>query len=262
MHFIHISDTHIGTGKNFRLYDISTYAAAEKLMQTIQGLPVQPDFVLHTGDVAAVRGEESSYRLAEELFSRLELPIYYVSGNHDISLHMNKMLTFGKKETLISDPAWNAYQFDRQGVRFMVLDAKGPDAIDPHGVVPEEQLRILEKEISESTVPLIVAIHFPALTLDSIWVDRDMLLLNGDTLHRILIKGAHRIRAIFTGHVHRGMQVMQDGILYSTVGSSFLQFFSWPGMEHAGHDQQPVGFFNFVTIKENKTIVKEHVFNL
>ena len=54
LRFIHISDTHIHPDPNYTkdYADITSYAGAKALVEQVNNVPFEPDFVLHTGDVA------------------------------------------------------------------------------------------------------------------------------------------------------------------------------------------------------------------
>lgn len=251
VHFVHISDTHIGTSRDYRSRDINTFNAATKLVKAINSIPAQPDFIIHTGDVAAIDGEVEAYKIAHEVFQHLKAPIYYVSGNHDISANLISILPNKTNKT-------NSYTFEVNDICFITLDGRGPREIDPHGIISQDQLSFLEEEIKSSQKPIVLFVHFPPLPLESPWIDRDMLLTNGEELHQILLKGKDKIRGVFSGHVHRGMVNYRDGILYSTVGSSFCQFIAWPNMERVAFERLPVGFFNYITVTKNSTLIKEH----
>ena len=259
LRFVHISDTHIGTSKDFLIYETSPYEATKKLISAIKQLPFVPDFLLHTGDVAALRGEEESYILAAELFKEVHIPCYFVTGNHDISETMNKHMVYGERK-LLSDPTENIYLFEKEDIEFLVLDAKGPDAIDPHGQLSSNQMEIFKNYIEHVQKPFAILLHFPPISLDSVWLDRDMLLLEGQTFHEMLLPKKHLLRGVFFGHIHRGMSIYKNGILYSSVGSSFLQFFTWPQQEKPDFQYDNVGFYNVVTIAENSTIVKQQYY--
>ncbi|HLB60680.1 MAG TPA: metallophosphoesterase [Patescibacteria group bacterium] len=259
--FIHISDTHFGPEKDYELYGVKTYPYAVKIVEAINDLPFTPDFIIHTGDITQTHLEPKAYQLAASVFASLKAPVYYVTGNHDTSENILRYLPMGKRELLTESKTINSYRLDIQGVRFLTLDARGPDEIDPHGVLSDEQLRILTEEVSRGKQPLIIFIHFPALPLDSIWLDRDMLLFNGDDFHALLTRAKDRLCGVFFGHVHRGMQVYRDGILYSSAGSSFCQFYSYPFQEKPFDSDLPhqtgTGFFNIVTVTPEQTTVKE-----
>jgi Icc protein len=255
LHFVHITDTHIGPDKDFILYDVSTLRSVETLVEKINRLPVRPDFVLHTGDIAADASPQA-YRLAAEAFAPLEMPVYYVTGNHDASPLIREYLPMGPKEDLLDGAL--CYRVDIAGQRLLVLDARGPDEIETHGQLSAEQMDLLADEVRGGRGPLSVAIHFPPFELDSPWLDEAMLLLNGERLHRILKPAAPRLRGVFFGHVHRGMQVYRDGILYSSVGSTFCQFAAWPGRERPVKESPSPCFFNLVSLSAQRTVIKEH----
>jgi 3',5'-cyclic-AMP phosphodiesterase len=257
VYFVHISDTHIGPSHDYELYGRNTYACAERLVQAITSLPVIPDFIIHTGDI--VDGPVSeAYRLASTLFAEVPIPLYFVTGNHDDAHGINSNLTLGPTVFRSSNVESLYYSFAFKGFRFVVMDAKGPEEIDPQGLFPEGQIEFLNEEISRDDAPVSVFVHFPPLPLDSYWLDTGMLLLNGEDLHAALLSVRHRVRGVFFGHVHRGIQQFRDGILYSSVGSSFRQFSAWPADQRPHLDDVGPASFNFVTLMDNTTIVKEH----
>lgn len=254
--FIHISDTHIGPAKDFTLQGVPSYPAFQTVIRAIKALPLRPDFILHTGDIVA-SPDGKSYALFRSLIEQIDMPVYYVTGNHDDSDDIKKYLLCGEKEDL-GEAINLSYRFIHNGIHFLILDGRGKPEIDPHGILTDAQLNILQQELAASDTPLVIAIHFPALPLDSLWLDRDMLLLNGTEFHRIITPYAQRICGVFLGHIHRGMQVHKDGILYSSVGSTCVQFRnvptdSKPVCEPIGH-----GYFNIVTVIPEQTMVKEY----
>jgi Icc protein len=257
LRFVHISDTHIGPDRGFELYGARTFQSATDLVAAIQQLPFEPDFVLHTGDIVASPHPEC-YMLAREVFSGLAPPVYFVTGNHDCATDIHRFLHQGPCDHATEKKEILSYTFSRNGFQFLTLDARGPDHIDPHGILSQEQLSLARDTCIPAGGPLSVFIHFPALPLDSAWLNSNMLLLNGADFHRTLLPARDRLRGVFFGHVHRGMQVMADGILYSSVGSSFRQFTSWPDSSKVEFDQVHPPCFNVVTLTPSQTTVKEH----
>lgn len=257
LYFIHISDTHFGPTKDFEHYGTNAYNVASRMVDAINSLPLTVEFVIHTGDVTN-HPEEEAYELAEEVFSRLKAPIYYVTGNHDTSLGINSFLKMGAKTDCSPDKNLVSYSFEKQGFRFIALDSRGPDEIDPRGVLPLHQFDFLEREIQKDDKPFVVFIHFLPFKADSIWLDEAMLLLNGDLLHEKLLPVRNRVRGVFFGHVHRGMQIVKDGILYSSVASTIGQLNTFPSDAKATIDFQHPPCFNLVTLIGDKTIIKEH----
>jgi len=261
LRFVHISDTHIGPTPDFRLYGVQTFLSLKKLITAINQIPTRPDFVIHTGDVV-VNPDSEAYRLAAGLFKELECPVYFVAGNHDSAGDIRTILVSGPREDLGAEKGRLAYRMVRKGHLLLILDACEPGASDPRGELPESQLEMLRREVGTGNMPLTIFIHFPPIHLDSPWLDREMCLLNGEALHQALIPARERLRGVFFGHVHRGIQVLKNGILYSGVGSTFCQFTAWPDDQKAGYEPDLPACFNYVTLFPDQTIVKEHAVSI
>jgi Icc protein len=259
--FIHISDTHVGVGENFEVMGIQPFPFAKKIAQHIGELPFTPDFIIHTGDIVHEMPDVDNaraYQNVESLFAPLNIPFYYVTGNHDTSPLIKQHLTMGPKEEL--SKTLNTYAFERGDIRFVALDARGSDSIDPHGEISQEQINILENELRITSKQFIIFIHYPTLPIDSPWVDRDMLLLNGQRFHQTMISHADRILGVFSGHVHRGITTQADRITYTSVGSTCMQFNSFPGQETVTFQNDGIVRYNIVTVGEEGVIVKEQTF--
>lgn len=258
VYFVHISDTHFGPTRVYERHGFRPFPCAEALVAAINKLPQRPNFVVHTGDVAT-DPDPAAYRLAREVLGRLEAPVYYVTGNHDTAVSLKKYLPMGPKQDLSDDPNVLSYAFAVKGYRFVVLDMRGPDEIDPHGLLSPEQLTVARQEARPEGPPLTIFMHYPIQPLNSPWMDRNMLVVGGPELHRALLPARERLRGVFYGHVHRSMQTMRDGILYVAVPSTFAQFTAWPQDEVVVPDTAYPPAFNFVHLLPQQTIVHQHV---
>lgn len=259
LYFVHISDTHIGPTAEYSRHGHYSLPCAQRIVEIINNLPTRPDFVIHTGDVVT-DPHPDSYQLAAETFARLEVPIYYVNGNHDQASDIRHYLPMGPKEDAGSDPARLSYTFTIKGCRFLVLDARGPDEIDPQGLLPDSQMELLVEEAAPTGPPLAVFVHYPTLPLNSPWMDNNMLIQNGDALHRTLLPARERLRGVFHGHVHQSMQTRRDGILYVSVASVFSQFAAWPVDVETRYDPEHEPGYNFVHFLAEQTIIHQHTF--
>ncbi len=259
VYFVHISDTHFGPTKAYGRHNQPSYPHAAKLVETINQLPVRPDFVVHTGDVTT-HPAEAAYVLAAEVFAALNVPVYYVTGNHDLSLLMRKYLPMGPLTWLLDEEITLCYRFEVKGYRFLVLDGRGPDEIDPHGILSDDQLALVRQEAAATGPPLTLFVHYPVLPLHSPWMDENMLLLNGEALHQALLPARDRLRGVFHGHVHQSMQTVRDGIIYTAVPSTFFQFTAWPTDITTGYDPDYLPGYNFVQLLPQQTIVHQHTF--
>lgn len=259
VYFVHISDTHIGPEESFERHGRRPLPSARRVVKIINDLPQRPDFVIHTGDVVAAP-DPAAYRLAAEVFAGLEMPVYYVNGNHDSAAGVRRFLPMGPKVDFAAPPAALAYRFDVKGWRFIVLDSRGPDEIDPRGTLSAGQLAWLDRHLVDPGPPLVIFIHHPAMPINSTWMDAYMLILNGEDLHRRLSAYPDRIRAVFFGHIHQPMQTYYEGVLYSAAPSVFAQFTAWPDDRRIQEAPEEPPGFQFVHLLPRQLVVHQHTF--
>ncbi|MBP9690482.1 metallophosphoesterase [Candidatus Woesebacteria bacterium] len=252
--FIHISDTHIGPTEEFTLQGMNSFRGFRAVLGAIQNLPFKPDFIIHTGDVVA-DPDEASYKLFASMVHEIDIPMYYVTGNHDDSLMLKNAVQIGTKKDLMEEKL--VYSFEKDDHQFLVIDGRGPREIDPHGTISDQQMKVVESQISKSQSQISIFIHFPLLSMDCRWIDRDMLLLEGEKLHALFVKHSDKIQGVFHGHVHRGTHITRDGIQYISAASTFLQFGIMPDQEAPTFENHGRGYFNMVTIENGKMTVKE-----
>lgn len=257
VYFVQISDTHFGPQPGFASHGSPAVPAAQRLVDSLNQLPFSPDFVVHTGDITH-EPHPASYALARETFSNLRAPIYYVRGNHDDAEDIKAYMAMGPKEELAEEKGRLTYAFNMKGIRFLVLDTQGPPQSQPQGHLSTEQLTLLRREATAAGPPLVIFLHHPVLPMDSLWMDANMLIMNGEEVHDALLPARQRIRGVFHGHTHQSTQTMRDGILYVAAASSLTQFSSWPFDEDVQHvaDEQPG--FNFVRLMPQQTMIRQH----
>lgn len=258
LRFIQISDTHIGPSKDFLFQGVNAYNCASRLVETINALPFKPDFLIHTGDITN-SPESECYAQAKEVLSKLKVPAYYATGNHDNADLINQYLSMGEKQMLPGADGLT-YTFTKKGFRFIAIDARGPDAIDPHGLVSDSTLKAVERELYPDCPSTLFFTHFPILPLFSPWMDKHLRIINGEELHQLFIRAKDKIRGVFYGHIHHGIQSNKDGISYYSVGSGCFQFASWPNDEEVSFDPESPPSFNIVTLSENQIIIQQRVF--
>ncbi len=259
VYFVHISDSHFGPTAEFSRHGYQPQPCVERAVEIINNLPMRPDFVVHTGDVVT-DPDEASYQRAAAVFSQLQMPVYFVTGNHDRSRDIHQFMTLGPHQPLSDDPDVLSYAFAVKGYRFVVLDARGPDEIDPHGLLSEAQMAVVRAEATAVGPPLTIFMHFPSLPMNSTWMDLNMPVLNGAAFHQALLPARERLRGVFYGHVHQSMQTVKDGIVYTAVPSLFAQFNAWPGDDFVREDPDYLPGFNFVHLLPEQTIVHQHTF--
>jgi Icc protein len=212
--------------------------------------------VLHTGDVA-YDPHEPAYERAREILGCIRWPVHYIPGNHDSAEMLQRV--FLKRDTV--QPAW-PHSFEINGVQVVLLDSTGP-AEPPSGTVSDEQLTWL-RGITEAVDPrpLVIGVHHNALATGVPWLDTFMRMANGDDLHATLLPARHRIRGVFYGHIHQNTQTLRDGILYSSVLSSWYQIHAWPGQTETVLELDAEPGFNVVTITADQTYIRHHRYRI
>src|SRR2546423_6448078 len=78
--FVQLSDSHIGFNKPPNADARATFREA---IAKVRALPVQPDFVIHTGDVSQLSRDEE-FDDAEQMLKAIGLPVFFVPGEHDM----------------------------------------------------------------------------------------------------------------------------------------------------------------------------------
>ncbi len=260
MRFIHITDTHVAADPAFVSHGRSPLAHLEALVETINALTFPVDFVLHTGDLAEDRSE-GAYRNARRTLSRLRPPIHYIPGNHDDAEALQRIM-LGRAP---ADPRFD-FVLSVGDLTVAAYDSRGP--ADPEGTLTDAQLDSLRALCARAGPPLVIAIHHPPVPLDSLWLDNGWATASGQGPTMLLDRGREfldslapardRIRGVFFGHVHRAFQVVHREILFSSAPSAFVQFLTWPDLDHPKASPTEPGGFSVVTITGSQTTVRHH----
>lgn len=258
LRFVHISDTHISHDPSYILPEAThtPVETARALVDAINNLPFEPDFVLHTGDVA-YDPDPLAYVTARDVLSQIRFPIYYLAGNHDDRDLLQRIMLDREPLTPFD------YQFETKGVQIVVVDSNGP-AQQPAGSITSDQLARLEGicKDSEDQRPLVIAVHHNVVRTDIPWWDDFMRMTNGEDFHQAILPARHRLRGVFHGHVHQPTDTYRDGILYSGVASSWYQLHAWPGQSDTQGDMNIIPGFNIVTVTPNQTFIRRHSFQV
>ena len=183
---------------------------------------LQPEFVISVGDLI------EGYTTKDEVItnewdqfngfvSKLEMPFFYVPGNHDLT---NKELVeawggrFGRKY----------YHFVYRNVLFLATNSE-----DPVSKVSDEQNAYFKKAIDENPNVrwTMVFTHKP------MWIDKDLEKNGWGAMEKNL---AGRNYTVFCGHLHRYQKYVRNGMNYyqlaTTGGGSRLR-----GLQYGEFDQ-------------------------
>jgi hypothetical protein len=200
---------------------------------------LQPEFVVSVGDL--IEGyTESKDQLAREwrefqtYTSRLQMPFFYVPGNHDIS---NKVMEDLWKQKF----GRGYYDFVYRDVLFLAVNSEDPPKSDPGGI-SADQLAWLKKALdaNKGVRWTFVFLHKPLWIMNKVektgWLDVEKLL-------------AGRNYTVFAGHVHRYQKFVRQGMNYymlaTTGGGSRMR-----GVEYGEFDH-----ITWVTMKKDSPVI-------
>jgi predicted phosphodiesterase len=196
----------------------------EVFSQAVEKLNLlQPSFVLSVGDL--VEGSKKNDLLAAQwkefdgFVARLQVPFFYVPGNHDVSLPESAQFW---KEKL----GRRYYHFVYHDVLFLVLNADDPPGSG--GAIAKEQVAYARQVLKDNAAVrwTVVALHRP------LWTASNGAKNGWREVEQTL---AGRRYTVFVGHVHHYQKFVRNGMNYyqlaTTGGSSLMR-----GMEQAEFD--------------------------
>jgi 3',5'-cyclic AMP phosphodiesterase CpdA len=209
--FVQISDSHMGFNKPANTDVVGTFQTA---LDRINALNLQPEFLLHTGDISHLSKPEQ-FDMVEQMLKQNSIGnVFFVPGEHDFLEEDGKTYLdrFGKN-TLGS--GW--YSFDKNGVHFIGLVNVVNLKAGGLGMLGNEQLEWLEKDVkhlSHST-PIVVFAHIPlwAVYPDWGWGTED----SAQALSYLKKFGSV---SVLNGHIHQTMQKVEGNVTFHTAAST------------------------------------------
>jgi hypothetical protein len=162
-----ISDPHIVPEGRLAYGRIDTPGMLERCIRRILGLPRTPDALIVTGDLTDHATSEE-YGLLGELLSPLPMPVYLAAGNHDDRDVLQQ--TFPDQPRLRGKDGFVQYVVDDFDVRLVVLDTVIPRA--PGGELCGRRLGWLDRALSESDRPTVIAQHHPPFITGMTFMDQ------------------------------------------------------------------------------------------
>lgn len=199
---------------------------------------LQPEFVLSVGDLIEGYSQDNDklneqWREFQGYVHKLEMPFFYVPGNHDLSNPYQE--TYWKEKF-----GRRYYHFVYRDVLFLLLNSEDPAGKD--GGIGVEQLAYIQKTLEENRQVhwTVVCLHRPIWAQPNLdkngWLDVEKLL-NG------------RPYTVFAGHVHRFQKFVRNGQNYyqmaTTGGGSRLR-----GVRYGEFDQ-----LVWVTMKKSGPVI-------
>ncbi len=186
---------------------------------------LQPEFVLSVGDLIEGYTEKDEQLTAEwkefqGYVSKLQMPFFYVPGNHDFSnLAMGKLWKekFGRAY----------YSFSYRGVLFLILNSDDPPG--KGGLIGEEQVEFVKKTLAGASDSrwTFVFLHKPLWAMKNLdkngWLEVEKAL-------------GTRPATVFAGHIHHYQKFTRNGRDYyqlaTTGGDSKMRGVPYGEFDH------------------------------
>jgi 3',5'-cyclic AMP phosphodiesterase CpdA len=208
----HLSDTHLTTGA----LGAAPAIGLQRALGRVLGLPVRPDCVVITGDLAD-HGKAGEYAALREVLERFSIPIHVTTGNHDKRQAFED--AFAATGYLGAGSSAH-YAVDYPEATIVALDSKVPGS--PGGHLGADQLAWLDETLGRRPdVPAIVCVHHPPMPIAIPMLD-GMRLDDGPALGEV-IRRHPRVVRVLAGHVHRPITAGFAGTVLAVAPSTFLQ---------------------------------------
>jgi 3',5'-cyclic-AMP phosphodiesterase len=209
--FAQISDSHMGFNKPANTDVVATLKAA---VDKLNGLPVAPEFLLHTGDISHLSKPEEFDTVDEILKSAAAKDVFFVPGEHDLLNDDGKQYLerYGKGT---NGAGW--YSFDKKGVHFVglvnVLNLKAGGL----GTLGAEQLDWIEKDLKplSASTPVVVFAHIPLWSIYPDWGWG-----TEDSAQALALMKRFGSVTVLNGHIHQTMQKVEGSITFHTAAST------------------------------------------
>ncbi|MCS7166715.1 MAG: metallophosphoesterase [Gemmatales bacterium] len=187
---------------------------------------LQPAFVVSVGDLIEGYTEkleqlEAEWREFDSFVGRLQMPFFYVPGNHDYSNAVMERLWKAK----FSKPY---YHFIFQNVLFLMVNSDDPPKTS-EGHISREQVEYFRRvlEANRQVRWTLVFLHRPLWAspkvADTGWLDFEQMLED-------------RPYTVFAGHIHKYKRFVRKGRLYyqlaTTGGASKLRGVEYGEFDH------------------------------
>lgn len=206
-----ITDLHLFADEHQELLGLRTTKSFQAIIERLLCLQPQLDLLLLTGDLSQ-DGRLESYERLQHLLTPLNIPTYWIPGNHDNLSAMQQILN--------QTPIYSQKGFVRGGWQFVLVNSAVPGCV--HGQLSDITLCWLDWRLTQIDYPTVVALHHPPFPVNSDWLDSSALE-NSEQLFAILDRHK-QVKLVLFGHIHQEFQHQRNGVDYLGSPSTSIQF--------------------------------------
>lgn len=234
-----ITDTHLFAESEQQLMGTVTNNSLQAVLAHLSQLQPQPELLLLTGDISQ---DESyaSYQRLQDLLAPLNIPAYWIPGNHDNLPVMQQVLN--------QSPFVAEKHFVAGGWHFLLLNSLVPGCV--YGQLAPESLEWLEQKLQLiGNQPTLIALHHPPCLVNSNWLDQINLHNSAEFL--AVIDRYAQVKLVIFGHIHQAFDYQRRGVRYLGSPSTCVQF--KPTSEEFGIERQAQPGFRLFTLMPDGT---------
>jgi 3',5'-cyclic-AMP phosphodiesterase len=208
--FVQISDSHMGFNKPANPDVAGTLQAA---VDKIKALPVQPEFLLHTGDISHLSKPEE-FDNVDQILKGIGKPVFFVPGEHDVLNDDGQQFRerYGRGSL---GAGWHS--FDQKGVHFIALVNVMNLKSGGLGTLGPGQLEWLEDDVKhlKSSTPIVVFAHIPLWTVYPEWGWG-----TEDSATALAYLKKFGSVTVLNGHIHQTLQKVEGNVTFHTAAST------------------------------------------
>jgi 3',5'-cyclic-AMP phosphodiesterase len=210
---VQISDLHLFKDERQNLLGWNTWGSFKQIVQQLDAYRPRPDLILLTGDLSQDE-TAASYQKIVECLIPLEIPTYWLPGNHDHVLTMQQVLD--------RPPVYADKSLNQGGWQYLLLNTNVPGQV--YGALSLDGLAWLERELSIISLeqPTLISMHHPPFWVGSPWLDQSGL--NNTTAFFEIIDQYPQVQLVLVGHVHQEFQCVRNDVTYLSTPSTCIQF--------------------------------------
>jgi 3',5'-cyclic-AMP phosphodiesterase len=209
--FAQISDSHMGFNKPANPDVAGTLKAA---VDKVNALSIQPEFLLHTGDISHLAKPEEFDTVDQILKGAVAKDVFFVPGEHDVIGDDGQQYRdrYGKGT---KGEGW--YSFDKKGVHFVGLVNVVNLKAGGLGNLGSEQLEWLEDDVKnlKSSTPIVVFAHIPLWSVYPEWGWG-----TDDSAQALSYLKKFGSVSVLNGHIHQIMQKVEGNVTFHTAAST------------------------------------------
>lgn len=211
--FVQISDSHIGF---HQAPNTNPEATLKMAVDAVNALPVQPQFVIHTGDVTHL-SKPAQYDSAKQILGTLRAPLMVIPGEHDVIGDDGLKTYFANFARKDAPAGW--YSFDLGGAHYLAI--VNVFNFEKMGLIGNEQLDWIRKDLAaqKTSTPLVVFGHVPLYTVYEPWG-----WLTEDGAQVISMLRRFDNVTVLNGHIHQILEHSEGKIRFRTAaGTAYPQ---------------------------------------